>query len=264
MSINSSVIISVFVIWQIAFILAAVKRRNDIADVLWGLTFVFASWVAVYVRSRHTELPLGLGDWVPLAAVSFWGLRLAYHIGTRWLSHDKEDIRYNNWRKEWGSTWLWRTYLQIFVLQPILALLIVWPMVRALNFAPRDLSPLVLLGAAVWIFGFVFESVGDSQLRAFLKVPANKGKIMDQGLWSWSRHPNYFGEVVQWWGVYFMCIEPGGWWLVFSPIVITFFILKISGVTMLEDLMRSRPGFKEYAERTSAFVPMPPKKKVGA
>ncbi len=250
-------IIAIVIFWNCAFIFAVIRKRNDVADITWGLSFVVAVVVAACIHVRMSTL--GLRELLIVIFVSAWGLRLSYHIGTRFLAHDQEDIRYLNWRKSWGKTWLWRSYLQIFTLQPLIALVIVSPALWAIDVSPRPIKAVFAVGATLWVVGFLFESISDSQLKAFRKNPS-RGSVMDQGLWKWSRHPNYFGEVVQWWGLFLMAADWQSWWLVVSPLTITFFIVKVSGVPMLEELMKNRAGYQSYAARTSLFFPWPPKK----
>ena len=126
---------------------------------------------------------------------------------------------------------------------------------------PDRLTVLDFLGVVVWAIGFFFEAVGDLQLARFKSNPANKGKVMDRGVWRFTRHPNYFGDSAQWWGYYLIAASAGGWWTVFGPIIMTLFLLRVSGVTLLEKTMSTRPGYKEYAESTSAFIPWFPRKK---
>lgn len=262
MNIYLSAFVAVLVVWHFAFLYAAWARRNDIVDVLWGPSFLLAC-AGGLIGEKLCDRPVDLGivEYAVLGFLSLWGLRLGYHIGQRFIGKSSEDVRYNNWRKQWGKTWLWRSYLQVFILQPVILMMIVMALLNALSLAPRALTFGVAFGALVFIFGFIFEAVGDEQLRRFMKNPSNKGRIMDQGLWAWSRHPNYFGEVVQWWGLWLMCVSSvEDWWTILSPLTITFLILKVSGVSMLEELMMKRPGFKEYGERTSVFFPRPPKR----
>jgi len=125
---------------------------------------------------------------------------------------------------------------------------------------PDRLTPLDFLGLAVWLIGFYFESAGDYQLSRFKSRPENKGKVLDSGVWRYTRHPNYFGDSAQWWGYYLIAAAAGGWWTVYSPVLMTLFLLRVSGVALLEKSMETRPGYKEYIERTSAFIPWLPRK----
>lgn len=236
------------------FLIALRLRRNDVADVAWGGGFVVAAFTALVVAGTVT----------PRAAVTtflvlVWGLRLAIHIGFR--SRGKgEDPRYRAWRESWGRYFMVRSFLQVFMLQGLLLLLISLPVIR-INAAPA--SPLTFLdglGIAVWLIGFFFEATGDWQLKQFVQNPANKGKTMMTGLWRYSRHPNYFGEVTQWWGIYLIALStPKGWLTIIGPITITILILFVSGIPMLEKKYQGRPEFEAYKRRTSAFFPLPPK-----
>jgi steroid 5-alpha reductase family enzyme len=249
-------------LFQVVAIPGLIFRRNDYADVLWGPAFTIAGLLAAAFGLQGGLAALDLRSILVLGLVGIWSVRLFLHVGVRNLSHSTEDVRYNNWRKQWGSNWLWRSYLQVFVLQALILYLFLTPVLHSIASTPIPLSWLAWLGVAVWVSGFLFESIADEQLRRFKAQPQNKGKLMTVGVWSWSRHPNYFGEVVQWWGIWIMVVDlPYGWATVLSPLGVTFLILKVSGVSMLEDLMRSRQGFSEYAQRTSIFFPWPPKVK---
>ncbi len=183
------------------------------------------------------------------------------HIGLRTIRKEKEDERYQKMRENWGASWRIQSYLKVFILQGILMFLISTPILSLIANSSTSFHPFILMvGFAVWLVGFAMESLSDSQLKNFKADPANKGRIMDQGLWSWSRHPNYFGEVLQWWGIFLMCWSGmASLWTVFAPLLIHFLILKVSGVDLLEKLMEGRPGYAEYKARTSRFIPWPPK-----
>lgn len=254
----------VFIAIHFCFFYALIKKRNDIADVFWGPGFTVASSGGLFALWLNDRL--SLIEWrelIIVLLVAAWGFRLLYHIGRRFIHKAGEDIRYLNWRKEWGSSWLWRSYLQVFLLQGAFLLIISGPVIYSLNIAGRDLDSLATIGVAIWLFGFIVESISDKQLENFKKDPTNKGKLMTTGLWSWSRHPNYFGEVVQWWGIYLLAFNlsdlSSSLLLVLSPVTITFLILKVSGVPMLEELMQGRPGFEDYKKRTSIFILWPPR-----
>lgn len=252
-------LLTAMLLFQLVAIPGLIMKKNDLADVLWGPAFMISALAAA-----HWGLPDGLSGLDPramvvLGVVSIWALRLFYHMSVRNLATKKEDVRYNNWRQQWGKTQVWRSYLQVFVLQPLILYVFLLPVVLALT-STQAMSALAYLGLAIWLTGFLLESTADEQLRRFKKNPANKGKLMTTGVWSWSRHPNYFGEVVQWWGIWIMVLDlPGGWATIVSPIGVTYLLLKVSGVDMLEALMKNRPGFAEYAARTSVFIPRPPK-----
>lgn len=257
----SGAIIAVAILMHLTFLAALIWRRNDLADIVWGPGFMVAATGALTAQYYQAQdLRLGAREIILLICVSLWSLRLFFYLGVRNLKKP-EDSRYSNWRQQWGKTWVWRSYLQVFVLQGVIMLIIASPIIFAISQAPQEIDWMVYLGTAVWVGGFFFEVVGDAQLKTFKSHPANKGKIMDQGLWSWSRHPNYFGEVTQWWGIFLMvAFLEGGWMTILSPLAITFLILKVSGVPMLEELMKNRVGYEEYVRKTSRFIPLPPKR----
>ncbi len=249
-----TLVLILFLYMNLWFVISLIKKRNDVADVAWGLGFVLMSWTSFFISSGFGIRGILVG-----ILVSIWGLRLALHIYTR-NKGKAEDYRYQKWRMEWGKYFYLRSYFQVYILQGFLLFLIVLP-VLAIN---KNLGPtlgwLDFVGIAVWIFGFYFESVGDAQLARFIKDPANKGKLMQNGLWAYTRHPNYFGEVTQWWGIWLICLSlPGGLFGIIGPITITFLILKVSGIPMLEKKMAENPDFFEYKKRVSVFLPLPPK-----
>ncbi len=236
------------------FIAAQVRGRNDIADVAWGLGFILAAGVSLAAAGRYS--PRGL---LVSFLVLVWGVRLALHIHTR-NSGKGEDPRYRKWREEWGKWFVLRSFLQVFMLQGILLLLVAVPVVFVNQAPPTTFGWLDLIGLTVWLCGFGFETVGDWQLLMFIRDPVNKGKLMTGGLWRYTRHPNYFGEVTLWWGIWLMTLTlPGGWLTVVGPLAITFLILEVSGIPMLEKPYEDRADFQEYKRITSAFFPLPPK-----
>lgn len=259
---NSSVWITGFwtaiVLFQLVWIPAFFLRKNDLADVLWGPAFPICAFSSLYFSGLSFH-ELDLRTILVLVLISFWAARLFLHVGLRNLSHRTEDVRYNNWRKQWGSTWIWRSYLQVFVLQALILYVFLVPVLYVLASPSEPVGFLGALGLVLWATGFFFEAVGDEQLRRFKANGKNKGQLMVTGLWSWTRHPNYFGEVLLWWGIWLIAFElPGSWWTIIGPIGVTYLILKVSGVSMLEDLMRSRPGYAEYERNVSRFFPRPP------
>ncbi len=245
-----------FVYMSLWFVFSCIKKRNDVADVAWGLGFVLMAWVSFFLSDTSSGARgLSIG-----VLVSIWGLRLAWHIHTR-NKGKTEDYRYLAWRKEWGKWFYLRSYLQVYILQGTLLFAIVFPVLLVNKSAGIPLRALDGVGVLVWLVGFYFESVGDAQLARFMKNPENKGKLMQSGLWAYTRHPNYFGEVTQWWGIWLMVLSiPGGWMGIIGPLTITFLILKVSGVPMLEKKMEENPDFAEYKKRVSIFFPLPPKK----
>lgn len=233
------------------FLISLIKKRNDVADVAWGLGFVLLSWTAFFISDNF-----GSREILVNILVSVWGLRLAWHIYSR-NKGKTEDYRYLAWRQEWGKWFYLRSYFQVYLLQGVLMFLIVSP-VLLINKMGGDLQGLDFVGVLVWLKGFYFEVVGDAELARFIKDPANKGHLMQSGLWAYTRHPNYFGEVTQWWGIWLMaCSVPQGFLTIIGPLTITFLILKVSGVPMLEKKMAENLEFAEYKRRTSVFFPLP-------
>ncbi len=236
------------------FVLSLVKRRNDIADIAWGLGFILLAWSGLYLANTSTR-----GILVNLL-ITIWGTRLAWHIFRRNLNK-QEDYRYATWRKEWGKWFFFRSYFQVYLLQGLFLYLIIQPVIFIHSQANISLGITDLIGLVIWIIGFYFEAKGDSQLKAFVSDPANKEKLLETGLWKYTRHPNYFGEVTQWWGLFVIALAvPGALFTIIGPVVITVLILFVSGVPLLEKKYAGRPDFEDYKKRTSVFFPLPPKK----
>jgi len=236
------------------FFISFLKKRNDVADVAWGLGFVLLAWSSFFISGEFGTRGLFVS-----ALVSVWGLRLAWHIYTR-NKGKAEDYRYQTWRMEWGRWFYLRSFFQVYMLQGVLLFLIVTPVLLSNRHAGNGLNVLDLIGVSVWLVGFIFETVGDAQLARFMSASSNKGKLMQHGLWAYTRHPNYFGEVTQWWGVWLIALStPYGWLGCIGPITITVLILKVSGIPMLEKKMEANPDFAEYKRRVSMFFPLPPK-----
>jgi len=254
----SSYTILVLVVWlymSLWFVISLVLRRNDVADVAWGLGFL----VVVLTTLSLTEI-ISTRALIIASLVGVWAVRLSVHIAARNRTKG-EDYRYRTWRETWGKWFYSRTYGQVFLLQGALMLGVVSPAVIGILFEGGALSVLDYIGILLWMFGFFFEVVGDWQLSRFMKDPQNKGKLLSSGLWQYTRHPNYFGEVTQWWAIWLLALSvPFGVWGIVGPLLITFLILKISGVPLLEAKMQSHPDFPLYARRTSVFIPWFPKK----
>ncbi len=236
------------------FAMALRLRRNDVADVAWGAGFVVQALVAQWVAGSTSERGFLL-----LALVTIWALRLSLHIGLR-NRGKPEDPRYRKWREEWGSLAAVRAYFQVFLLQALLAVVILSPVTYVLAGGRPGLGWLDLLGGVVWLLGFAFETIGDFQLGQFKKDPGNRGRVITSGLWKYTRHPNYFGEVTLWWGLWLIaCAAPGGWKTVIGPATITVLILFVSGIPLLERKYEGDVEFEKYRRRTSVFFPLPPR-----
>lgn len=231
-------------------------KNSSIVDIFWGLGFVLITWL-VFTVTPQGYLPR---KQLVASLVTIWGLRLALHIGIRnWGK--REDFRYAKWREENGPRWWWFSFFQVFLLQGVLMWILSAPLIVAQTSGfPAILTPLDMIGVSIWIVGFLLEAIGDLQLMLFKSNPSNLGKLLTSGLWKYTRHPNYFGEAVIWWGYYAIALASGGWWTIFSPILMTYLLLKVSGVAMLERTMKTKPGYEEYMRRTNAFIPCFPKK----
>lgn len=231
-------------------------KNSSIVDIFWGTGFVIAAWL-FFALTPQGYLPRKL---LIAGLVTIWGLRLSIHIFRRNFGKP-EDFRYQKWRQEAGRKWWWQSYLRVFLLQGLLLWIISAPLLAAQNgSAPDRLSVLDWMGLLVWLVGFFFEALGDYQLARFRANPQNNGKVLNTGVWRYTRHPNYFGDSAQWWGYFLIAAAAGGLWTIFSPILMTTLLLRVSGVTLLEKSLESRPGYKEYVETTSAFVPWFPRK----
>jgi steroid 5-alpha reductase family enzyme len=235
----------------------SVLRRNvNIVDSLWGVGFVLVAGVTFWLGDGFVGRSLLI-----LVLTTIWGLRLAGYL--TWRNWGKaEDHRYGQWRENSRRPFWMVSLFKVFWLQAIFLWVISLVLQKAqLSPAPAQFSALDMVGTLVWATGFVFEAVGDWQLARFKADPANRGRVMEKGLWAWSRHPNYFGEFLVWWGFFLVALAtPGGWWTVVSPAVISLVLLKITGVPLTEAALKNRrPGYAEYISRTSAFFPRPPK-----
>jgi steroid 5-alpha reductase family enzyme len=253
----ATALVVTLVMMTLVWVLSVVKRDASIVDVFWGLGFVVAGWtcfVTADERALRGLLVVGL--------VTLWGLRLSLHI--LWRNWGKgEDYRYREMRERNPGTFPLRSLVTVFWLQALLLWAISAPLFQAQRGAgPARLAPLDVLGLALFALGFVFEAGGDWQLARFKRDPANAGKVMDRGLWRCTRHPNYFGDAVVWWAFFcFAAATPGGWWTVYSPIVMTLLLMRVSGVTLLEKrLHETKPAYRRYAEETNAFFPWFPRR----
>ena len=247
--------IVILLLMTILWIISLVIQRSDIVDTFWGIGFILIAWLDHFLSPFTSP-----NKWLMLILVTIWGLRLAAHIGMRNFGR-AEDIRYARWRETAGTGWWWRSYVKVFLLQGALMWIIAAPILAIrVTDGIQHLSSLAAVGGLVWLVGFYFEAVGDWQLARFGSNTENKGRLLTAGLWKYTRHPNYFGEAVQWWGFYLIALASGAGWTIYSPAIMTYLLLKVSGVVMLEGVLRMRPGFEEYQKNTSPFIPSRPKK----
>lgn len=234
------------------FLVALIVKRFDIVDIAWGLGFILVAWT-MYLR-----LPAPAPSYLLVCILTtLWGVRLSGHIFFRNRAK-QEDFRYAHWRREWGKWANLRALFQVFLLQGVCMFIISFATLTIALTGPI-IDMFTYAGVIVWAIGFFFESVGDFQLGQFLQTNTN-GAVMQSGLWQYTRHPNYFGEVAQWWGIWIQSIGPTIAVLgIISPITITILILGVSGIPMLEKKYEGNPSYQAYKKRVSAFFPRPPR-----
>lgn len=240
----------------VGWLISLWRKDVSIVDSMWSLMFLIATVTYAFL----SESP-GMRAVLVIVLVAVWSVRLAAHITWRnW--GEKEDYRYQKIRKNNSPNFGFKSLYIVFGLQAGLAWIISIPLLIAVN-ADSAIGYLDIAGAALWLVGFIFETVGDLQLARFKSDPKSQGRVLDTGLWRFTRHPNYFGEFCIWWGFYLIAFSAGGWWSIVSPALMTFLLLRVSGVAMLEkDIGKRRPQYADYIERTNAFFPGPPKRGV--
>ena len=238
------------------WLVSVVRRDASIVDVAWGLGFLVAAWAYRASAEAATSRQI-----IVLLLLHVWGLRLALYLLRRnWGS--PEDRRYRRMRERGGERFWWTSLVKVFWLQAVLAWIVSAPVgIALLAEAPAARGGLDGLGIALVAVGLLFEAGGDWQLARFRRDPANRGRVCDRGFWRYTRHPNYFGDAVVWWGFFaFAAATPGGWWSAVGPLLMTVLLVRVSGVAMLEpDLRGSKPGYRAYVARTSPFFPWPPR-----
>ena len=248
---------TVAIMMVMGWLVSLAYRNVTIVDSLWGLGFVLIAWLTYFASDGFWGRKLLLA-----ILVTLWGLRLAAYLS--WRNWGKgEDPRYGGWRKKSGEGFWLVSLFKVFLLQALFLWIIALALqIGQLATTPAALTWFDLLGTIVWTTGFIFESVGDWQLAQFKSDPANKGRVMDRGLWAFTRHPNYFGEFLVWWGVFLVTLStPGSWWTILSPFIVTAVLLKMTGIALTEKaLIENRPGYRDYINRTSAFIPWWPAK----
>ncbi len=241
----------------VTWVISAVRRDASIVDRVWSVGFIVAAWTYAIAADAWTPR-----TWLALALVTIWGARLAIYITVRnW--GEGEDKRYQRMRERRPQSFTARSLVTIFLLQGLLAWLVSLPLLGATAIdVPVELIWLDYLAIVVWMVGFVFEAGGDWQLSRFLADPANRGKVMDRGLWRYTRHPNYFGDTTVWWAYLLLALSTGAWWGAVGTILMTA-ILLTTGVGLTDKNMTKggskREGFDEYVARTNTFFPGPPK-----
>ncbi len=253
----STAAISIFVYMVIVYLIAQWVRNNSIVDTGWGLGFVITTLVLIFASEKIFPSMLILS-----LMVLIWGVRLSFYIYMRNLGKP-EDFRYANWRKEWGKRQPLIAFFKVFMLQGFIMWLVALPImfvfIRHSGFPPVY----GYSGVLIFLFGLIFEGVADAQMKHFKADPRNKGQIITTGLWKYSRHPNYFGEALLWWGIGIYALSVSGFWLsLISPLLISLLLRYVSGVPMLEEKYKNRADFREYASKTPVFVPLVGKKTI--
>jgi steroid 5-alpha reductase family enzyme len=251
----ATIAVGAVALWAVS--LAA--RDASLADRFWGPGFVV---VAALGAAFGAGAPARRG--LVLLLVAIWGLRLGWHIHRRNRGHG-EDPRYAAMRARHGGRFGRVSLVTVFLLQAALLLVVALPLLAAATAAaPAALGALDVAAVAVWLVGFLFEAIGDAQLARFKADPANRGRVMDRGLWRYTRHPNYFGDALLGWGLFLFAAAGGAWWTAVGPALMTWLLLRVSGVALLEKgLAASKPAYAEYVARTSAFLPWPPRRAAG-
>ena len=248
--------LTITIVMLTTWVISLMVNNASIVDIVWGLGFAVTSWVLALTIDGDTNRQILLA-----VMVGVWGVRLGGYLAKRNIGHG-EDWRYKAMRKKKGPKFGLISLVTVFGLQGAL----MWVVSLPVQFGNADdspgVGPIAVIGIIIWITGLGFEAIGDLQLARFKKNPDNAGKVMDQGLWSLTRHPNYFGDALLWWGIGLVGAETGSGVIgLVGPLVMTVFLLRVSGVPMLErSLMRRREGYAEYVARTSGFIPRPPKK----
>lgn len=247
--------ITIAIVMVATWIVSVVIKNASIVDIVWGLGFVAVAWVLLWRidgdSGRQTLLAIMVG---------LWGLRLGGYLAKRNLGHG-EDWRYVLMRRKHGAKFPLVSLVTVFGLQGVIMWTVSLPVQFGNGDATPPIGPLAVFGIAIWAVGLGFEVIGDAQLARFKADPANAGQVMDSGLWRYTRHPNYFGDALLWWGIGIVGAETGSGVIgLVGPLVMTVFLTKVSGVPMLEHSMsKRRPGYADYVKRTSAFVPRPPR-----
>ncbi len=257
---NSSILpgtsIAVLLLMLSTWLVSLLRKDASIVDIVWGFGFVVIAWVARLVADGSSTRQNLL-----VVCTTLWGLRLAGYLAWRNLGKG-EDYRYRAMRKKFGDRFPIVSLRTVFLTQGVLMWVVSMPtQFGQMNGGRTGTDGWIVAGLALWAVGLAFETVGDIQLARFKANEANKGKVMNGGLWAWTRHPNYFGDACVWWGLWLIASSaPIARWSVVGPIAMTFLLVRVSGVAMLEKTIgRRRPGYDEYIRTTSAFLPRPPK-----
>ncbi|MBU1145537.1 MAG: DUF1295 domain-containing protein [Firmicutes bacterium] len=253
------VFLIVVLYFSVFFIIAQKHNNNSIVDIGWGLGFVVISlysFIYVIFTSNLTLLQVVIS-----LLITLWGLRLFLYISIRNFKKP-EDFRYVEMRKKWeDKSPRLQAFFKVFMSQAFFMMIIAFPIYAAYTSKTTVHLTWIIVGGVLFLIGLLFEGIGDYQLRHFLSKPENKGHIMTSGLWKFTRHPNYFGETLIWWSLWVMVLSTTlGIIAIVSPLLISYLLLFVSGIPLLEKKYQNNPEFQEYAKKTSPFFPIPPKK----
>ena len=240
----------IFIYFMIFFIAGTLLKNNSIVDIGWGLGFVITAWILFFINQEYTITKI-----IVNVLVSLWGLRLFYHILKRNLFKE-EDFRYKKWREDWGKYVIPRAFIQVYLQQALFMFIVGIGVYHVNTRASVSFNYWMIIGIVLWLIGYYYEVLGDKQLKDHINNPEKKGQLLTTGLWKTTRHPNYFGEALMWWGIFAISIiGSNAWYIIVSPIVITVLLRFVSGVPLLERKMSKHPDWEKYAEHTSAFIP---------
>jgi steroid 5-alpha reductase family enzyme len=256
----TTVVIAIAIYMTLLYIVSLIKKRSDIVDVGWGIGFLLIALISLLNQEFLTDRMI-----LVFFLVLIWGVRLAFHIYLRNKGKD-EDYRYLQFKKDWGDLFYIRSYFQIFLLQGFLMILVSTPILLISSQTQTPLGLLDYIGLGIWITGFLIETISDKQLNSFIKLKREKKvkkKFADIGLWKYSRHPNYFGEILQWWGIGAVAYSVSfGYLGLIGPVAITYLIVFVSGIPLLEKKFKKHPKWEEYVTRTNKLIPLPKLSKV--
>lgn len=244
--------LAIFIYFTLFFIVAQIIRNNSIVDIGWGSGFVVSAWCTVLIKGVNSPIV-----WIVLGLLSFWGLRLSYYILIRNYGKE-EDFRYQNMRKRWGTSFpTLKAFLNVFLMQGVLMYIVSLPIIAFIDAPKEKINLLTITAMIFWLIGAFFEVVGDAQLKRFKADASHRGKLMTEGLWRFTRHPNYFGEALMWWSLtgVIVSVNPSLIWVLISPLLMNLLLLYVSGVPLLEKKYADRADFQAYAKRTNKFVP---------
>ena len=241
----------------ILWIVSVLIKDASIVDIFWGITFIVTNTYYFFATSDFFTRKIIL-----LVLVSLWGLRLSIFLAYRNIGNG-EDYRYQEFRKKYGpERYWWFSFFQVYLLQGIFSILVSITLLGShFNTQTNDLNLFDYLGILVWLIGFIFEAGGDYQMTKFKQNPENKGKVLNTGFWKYTRHPNYFGDSAVWWSYAIFSIAAGSYWTIVGSFIMTFLLLKVSGVALLEKSLKDgKPEYNDYIQKTNSFLPWFPKK----